>query len=66
MLPLLKMASKHEGVHIQIKFAVSSMTKSNFTSDYSSFYHGGGSRDILLLYSDRTSNNIHHYFFNSQ
>ena len=28
--------------------------------------HGGESRGILHLYSDRTSKNIRHYFFNTQ
>ena len=28
--------------------------------------HGGESRDILHIYSDRTDKNIRHYFFNAQ
>ena len=32
----------------------------------SSYNHGGESRDILHLYSDRTGKNIRHYFFNTQ
>ena len=28
--------------------------------------HGGDSPDILHLYSDRTDQNIRHYFFNTQ
>ena len=27
--------------------------------------HGGESRDILLLYSDKTGKKIRHYFFNT-
>ena len=30
------------------------------------FIHGGESRDILHLYSDRTGTNIRNYFFNTQ
>ena len=28
--------------------------------------HGGESRDIFHLYSDRTDKNVRHYFFNTQ
>ena len=28
--------------------------------------HGGESRDILHIYSDRTGKHIRHYFFNAE
>ena len=30
------------------------------------FIHGGESRDILHIYSDRTGKHIRHYFFNAE
>ena len=42
---------------------------SGFFSDIffgETIFHGGGSRDILFVYSDRTGKKIDHYFLNTQ
>ena len=38
----------------------------SFGEENTCIIHGGESRDILHLYSDRTGKNIRHYFFYTQ
>ena len=68
-IPFVKIKKKHIGVSINIECPKVDNFKTDvnhsctlYSTGRKDVQHGGESRDILLLYSDRTSKNIRHYF----
>ena len=45
---------------------VTLLTAASLVTNNNIILHGGESRDILHIYSDRTGKHIRHYFFNAE